>query len=112
MQTSARRLGSRACALVVVAFVCVPVVLGQETPPTDPPQARMGHPPGVSSSSNITEARTLVPPGDDDAAADEVTVTTNARIGRPPGSPDEAHASLWQAFVAWLRAQALSVNNQ
>lgn len=112
MQTSARRLGAAACAVVVMAFVCVPVVLGQEAPPTDPPQARIGHPPGVSSSSTITrETSASVPPGQD-MPAPGATVSTNARMGHPPGSSAEARSSMWQVFLTWLRTQTRSIANQ
>lgn len=93
-----------------VAITIVPVVSAQ-TIPYEPPEARMGHPPGLSSRSTTatTQGRVSIPPGDEERSL-EGTVSTYARLTLPPGSSTEARSSSWQVFVAWL--QALRIASQ
>jgi hypothetical protein len=109
MYTSVKWLKGSAAALVVATCMAAAPALADEGP-TDP-QARMGFPPGVTSSTTITaEARMGFPPGvsaTDDAAA---TAPPEARLGRQPGEPVET--SMWGAFLSWLQEQAQLIANQ
>lgn len=93
-----------ACA---VAITIVPVVRAQ-TSPHEPLEARIGRPPGVSNDDTTALTTERGP----STAPRATRVSTNARLGLPPGSSTEARASIWQVFVTWLRAQALSIASQ
>ena len=107
-QSSGLRVASALLAAVVTITI-VPAVYAQ-TVPSEPLEARIGRPPGVSdddATALVAERRTSNPP----RAARVETVAAEARPGLPPGSGTEARASLWQVFVIWLRAQALDIAN-
>jgi hypothetical protein len=76
-------------------------------PPTDPPQARLSPPVGVTVQARLgppvgvtTNARVAPPVG----------VSTQARVSPPVGAPTSGQVSLYEMFLTWLQSR-ISIPN-
>lgn len=65
------------------------------TPPTDPPEARLRPPDGVTSQARANPPVGIAPPPPTDPA--------DARVQPPVGAPDRR--SLFDLFLTWLQAR-------
>ena len=85
------------------------------TPPTDPPQARLGPPGGVSAQARLGPPGGIAPPPPPDATTEArvqppVGVSTQARVAPPVGSPTPGQASLFDMILIWLQSR-ISIPN-
>lgn len=98
-QHSLRR--TAAAAVLIVAF-CVPPLHADGESPYQPPEARIGRPPGVYAESTATAPAP-------DASSSESTETSEARIR--PGITEDSR-SLWATFMTWLDEQLQRVTRR
>jgi hypothetical protein len=85
------------------------------TPPTDPPQARLGPPVGVTAQARLGPPVGIAPPPPPDATTEAraqppVGVITYARASPPVGAPTGGQESLLDMIVSWLQSR-ISIPN-
>lgn len=90
-----------AVAVLIIAF-CVPP-LHAEGEPYEPPEARIGRPPGASAETTTTTTASPSPDGTD---------STQVRTDRARVEPRERPFSLWATFMTWLEEQIQSVTTR
>jgi hypothetical protein len=66
------------------------------TPPTDPPQARLGPPGGVSAQARVAPPVGIAPPPPD--------ATPQARASPPVGAPISGQVPLLDTILIWLQS--------
>ena len=92
-----------ATATLILA-ISAPEVRAEDETPYEPPSARIGRPPGDSSTASDPEPKPSGTSATNDPAA---TPPPEARMSRSPGEP-----SIWEAFISWLQEQALLIANR
>lgn len=99
---------SHAAPLFAVFLVFTAAVWADEpqTLPTDPPQARLNPPSGVTSQARLNPPSGSPTPPEDETAQSRmqppVGVTSQARINPPVGTPDPT--SLLDLILLWLQS--------
>jgi hypothetical protein len=107
------RWASRVAPLLAVFLVLGAVsAWAEDAPalPTDPPQARLGPPGGVTAQARLQPPSGIAPPSPPDETTQArvqppVGVSTNARLGPPVGAPTPGDPSLLDILLTWLQSR-------
>jgi hypothetical protein len=97
-----RRVSTAGAVFALLAILITPAVFAEDPPPgTEPPQARIGPPTGVTATAEPSQVR-IGPPGGVTAATEPPQV----RIAPPGGvSATDESPSMLELLWVWLRAR-------
>lgn len=112
------RWASRVAPLLAAFLVLGAASAWAEEPPglpTDPPQARVSPPVGVTTQARVSPPVGIAPPPPPDATTQArlgppVGVSTQARMNPPVGAPTAGPASLFDMMLIWLQSR-ISIPN-
>jgi hypothetical protein len=86
----------------------------EAAPPTDPPQARLEPPVGVTTQARMQPPVGIAPPDDGTTTKARVSppvgVTPQVRLNPPSGAPTPDHLSLLDMIMIWFQSR-ISVPN-
>lgn len=111
------RWASRVAPLLAAFLVLGVASAWAEEPatlPTDPPQARVAPPVGVTTNARVAPPVGIAPPPPDTTtqarAQPPVGVSTNARLNPPVGGETSRELTLYEMFLTWLQSR-ISIPN-